>query len=348
MCLQTKRFWHLLGDIDGGYTAEQDAHDKAHAWASKTFTPAQLQDVLTISVNQARLYAEGQSPGNRKGYAVLYEQLVRHPRSLFREAVTPEFIHALHNGRFWEGVANADCRFFRQGKHGLEEFLHADDVLKNFVSEIDYSLAWKHVQRSREHADFVKQLDLGVSGKQLPLYLEVISRLYKTPDVPFSDSDLPYLLQQFALRITSFSRDEYKPWFPQWKKYVRNPIMQRALKQDKFCHEVLSAQRNSSFCFDLVNEMPDPVEAFSWLVQSSDDDRERYWFLQDVKDQKRFVDKNPAFAKGYVAQLRKREARKIKTEQKAKQKFEAKQEKSKTEFDDDEDRDWEVEYPEGD
>ena len=149
--INSSLFWRSLNSIDGPDYREFDRiHGQSLAiltkddlkksklitrrnqtWARKNFCKFRLYDLLNVAVNQAILkpipMSETCKPGNDHGHTILYEKLVNKKDSMFREALTPEFIKLLNNGRFWECLHH----------YGRSSYKHLEDVLNNHFEDLD-------------------------------------------------------------------------------------------------------------------------------------------------------------------------------------------------------------------
>ena len=126
--------WAILQYIEGTELPEQ-AREEVVRFTENRLSDPIIQEAFTMAVNGAMLHRRDGSPGYKHGHRIIWEQIAANPKSMFYEAITPEFHKRLNNGRFWEELGNLNCVNNGRSYSDVENVLvfHNSDLDLSFV-----------------------------------------------------------------------------------------------------------------------------------------------------------------------------------------------------------------------
>jgi hypothetical protein len=244
--LEARTFWGVLQRID--------KNPQVREKTLKTFKPHELEELLSICVNQAITFPRATNcPGSLNGHSIIYEYFVdqnslvnQHTREI------PDFERILQNGRFWESLANMRDRGTVTRAWGVcEDVLvnHFSSLTTNFIPEGLAIIAREDALFGMPDVLTAPKLYL-LDAKAIPAYLNFFLQVYenldKLPGITLTQKRFrDKFFRPYVERV--LERDEDRiPLFPAYKTpsattLLANPPCQEILSENP---ELLKAYRS--------------------------------------------------------------------------------------------------------
>ncbi len=272
------KFWGVLSRLDG-------TEDKRF-WAKNQFTESELDKLFWLSVNMGITPIKDPklagAPGYSRGHAILYQQLVETPGSMFAEKLTPNFRKRLNNGSFWEELPNAD-KFYKDGRYGSRTI---NDIFENHSEDLDPNFAragYKLFDRNDEvfpgnrfefgylskkaiggYAEFVTRLDL--DRDQSGLESDQIARLVRPLAVDAIETtgeegwDAKYPLKSRSSYVRRLKS-------PPIVEYVKSSDLVRSALADRL--KLMTLYGNTEHAMAVLKVLPNPNDIFTRMADNN-------------------------------------------------------------------------------
>ncbi len=216
--LEDGRFWGTLRLLDGSVPKEdylligRMGDEKAQTdgvlakrWAKQAFSGDELQELLTVCINQAILIPSNLSaPGIYRGHSILFEEFVEKKNSLFRGIVDLPFLRRLVNGSFWETLPNMNGPM-----DGGLHYNIVDNILTDYKDFLDIEFVDQGVRILNRRRDRKPRFDLrGLSLEAVDYYVDFVKEIHgKKEALEISDSDLRSLVRPYVMKVIRYEED---------------------------------------------------------------------------------------------------------------------------------------------
>ncbi|MBS3152256.1 hypothetical protein J4230_02495 [Candidatus Woesearchaeota archaeon] len=274
--LEDARYWGVLYMVDGqnqkirpGSTPKPE---EAQTWSKGLFSNAELQEILTITVNQAILIPHKTSwPGTYHGYSALLEYVIEKEGTMFSSAINSEFRDRAINLSFWEQLAETQGNIMRyiRWDYSTLDLQHAKSGIKIF----------RRNMKRRGNDELTILNNLGV--KEIDNYLKFVCQVDDNSEsLGATKEEMAVLISPYICNVIINSWDGGRPKYNDKKSrldqknvsgYLKNNATVRKYASKTLARLMDSYSEEHKSAIQTLRYLPDKNEIFALVVESLDE-----------------------------------------------------------------------------